>query len=161
MALLAARYAPGEFNERRQRMARVPRGASLIKNPVSMAPGFQIENVFVLAGVPKIMQAMLEDVAPRLARGTPVKSLNITSACRRVGSPRISPRSSSAIPSSPSAAIRSSPWADRSPRCGPPSEPRSWFAAAMNRAVEAAGVEIEAMVRALGAVPERTAETTP
>ena len=78
MALLAARYAPGEFNERRQRMARTPRGASLIKNPVSTAPGFQIENVFVLAGVPKIMQAMLEDVAPRLARGTPVKSLNIT-----------------------------------------------------------------------------------
>src|SRR5882672_9105121 len=42
MALLSARYKPGEFNERRQRMARVPEGASLIKNPVSVAPGFQI-----------------------------------------------------------------------------------------------------------------------
>src|SRR5437667_4956776 len=48
MALLSARYRPGEFNERRQRMARVPKGASLIKNPVSVAPGFQIGNVFVL-----------------------------------------------------------------------------------------------------------------
>jgi len=50
MALLAARYKPGDFNESRQRMARVPEGASLIKNPISVAPGFQIGNVFVLAG---------------------------------------------------------------------------------------------------------------
>src|SRR3954469_5537707 len=42
MALLAARYQPGEFNERRQRMARIPRGGTLINNPVSVAPGFQI-----------------------------------------------------------------------------------------------------------------------
>ena len=78
MRLLAARYAPGEFNEMRQRMARVPKGASLIKNPVSVAPGFQIENVFVMAGVPKIMQAMLEDVRPRLARGRLVVSRSLT-----------------------------------------------------------------------------------
>src|SRR3954471_4449922 len=78
MALLAARYKPGEFNERRQRMARIPKGGSLIKNPVSTAPGFQIANVFVLAGVPKIMQAMLEDVAPRLAHGVPVVSRSLT-----------------------------------------------------------------------------------
>jgi len=78
MALLSARYQPGEFNERRQRMARVPQGGTLIKNPVSVAPGFQIGNVFVMAGVPKIMQAMLEDVAPRLSRGVPVISRNLT-----------------------------------------------------------------------------------
>ena len=78
MALLAARYKPGDFNERRQRMARVPFGGTLIKNPVSVAPGFQIGNVFVLAGVPKIMQAMLEDVAPRLTRGVPVISRSLT-----------------------------------------------------------------------------------
>jgi len=78
MELLAARYQPGEFNERRQRMARIPRGGTLVKNPVSVAPGFQIENVFVLAGVPKIMQAMLEDVAPRLERGVPVTARSIT-----------------------------------------------------------------------------------
>jgi molybdenum cofactor synthesis domain-containing protein len=80
MSLLAARYQPGEFNERRRRMARIPVGGTLIKNPVSVAPGFQIGNVFVLAGVPKIMQAMLEDVAPRLARGVPVVSRSLTVA---------------------------------------------------------------------------------
>jgi len=78
MALLAARYKPGDFNERRQRMARIPLGGTLIKNPVSVAAGFQIGNVFVLAGVPKIMQAMLEDVAPRLTRGVPVISRSLT-----------------------------------------------------------------------------------
>src|SRR5215813_13770086 len=78
MAVLAARYAPGDFNERRQRMARVPKGASLVKNSVSTAPGFQIENVFVMAGVPKIMQAMLEDIGPRLTRGTPVVSQSLS-----------------------------------------------------------------------------------
>jgi molybdenum cofactor synthesis domain-containing protein len=72
MALLAARYKPGEFNESRRRMARMPEGALLVKNPVSVAPGFQIGNVFVMAGVPRIMQAMLEDIAPRLERGVPV-----------------------------------------------------------------------------------------
>lgn len=78
MALLAARYPPGEFNEFRQRMARTPVGASLIRNPVSVAPGFHIGNVFVMAGVPKIMQAMLEDVAPRLSKGVPVLSRSLT-----------------------------------------------------------------------------------
>ena len=68
-AMLAARYQPGEFNEMRKRMARTPDGATLIKNSVSTAPGFQIGNVFVMAGVPMIMRAMMEDVAPRLARG--------------------------------------------------------------------------------------------
>jgi molybdenum cofactor synthesis domain-containing protein len=72
MAMLAARYPPGEFNEKRQRMARMPQGATLIRNLISVAPGFQIGNVFVLAGVPKIMQAMLEDVAPRLQTGIPM-----------------------------------------------------------------------------------------
>jgi molybdenum cofactor synthesis domain-containing protein len=58
-----------ELNENSRRMARIPHGAELIKNPVSAAPGFQLGNVFVMAGVPKIMQAMLEDVAPRLRTG--------------------------------------------------------------------------------------------
>jgi molybdenum cofactor synthesis domain-containing protein len=63
-----------EPNEARMRMARVPKGATLIDNPVSKAPGFQIGNVFVMAGVPKIMQAMLEQVMPRLAKGVPMQS---------------------------------------------------------------------------------------
>ena len=63
-----------KLNDNSRLMARIPKGASLIKNPISAAPGFQIENVFVMAGVPKIMQAMLDDVAPRLVTGAPVRS---------------------------------------------------------------------------------------
>lgn len=79
MAALTARYAKRgeEFNAMRQRMARIPHGASLIKNPVSVAPGFQIENVFVMAGIPSIVQAMLEDVAPRLKRGAVLHAITV------------------------------------------------------------------------------------
>ncbi len=73
-ATMAARYAPGEFNAARQRMATMPRGASLIANPVSFAPGFSIGNVHVMAGVPRIMQGMFETLAPGLPRGRPVIS---------------------------------------------------------------------------------------
>jgi molybdenum cofactor synthesis domain-containing protein len=76
--LIGARYKPGEFNDMRKRMARIPAGASLIYNSVSAAPGFQIENVFVMAGVPMIMRAMLEDVAPRLKRGAPVHTATVS-----------------------------------------------------------------------------------
>jgi molybdopterin-biosynthesis enzyme MoeA-like protein len=55
-------------------MARIPEGGVLIANPVTDAPGFQIGNVFVMAGVPHIMTAMLEDVAPRLRSGAVVHS---------------------------------------------------------------------------------------
>jgi len=79
MALLAERYAArGEdFNPMRQRMARIPDAASLIKNPVSVAPGFQLANVFVLAGVPSVLAAMLADLAPRLRRGAVMHSVTI------------------------------------------------------------------------------------
>ena len=58
-----------EFNEARQRMARIPEGARLIDNPVSAAPGFILENVHVMAGVPSIMQAMFTGLAPSLTGG--------------------------------------------------------------------------------------------
>ena len=64
-------------NEARLRMARIPVGATLILNPVSKAPGFQMGNVFVMAGVPKIMNAMMEDVAARLTKGVPMQSRTI------------------------------------------------------------------------------------
>jgi molybdenum cofactor synthesis domain-containing protein len=75
-ALLAAHYAERglEFNEARQRMARMPRGAETIANPVSMAPGFRIGNVHVMAGVPAIYQAMLDNVVPTLKTGTKLVS---------------------------------------------------------------------------------------
>ncbi len=66
-----------EPNEARMRMARIPKGARLIDNPVSKAPGFQMGNVFVMAGVPKIMNAMMDDVAKRLTRGVPMKARNV------------------------------------------------------------------------------------
>ena len=71
-ALLDAHYKPGDFNEARKRMARTPEGASLIDNPVSKAPGFQIGNVFVMAGIPRVMQAMLDSLQPRLTGGRPL-----------------------------------------------------------------------------------------
>ncbi len=66
-----------ELTEARLRMARIPDGAELIDNPVTGAPGFQLENVFVLAGVPRIARGMLEDVAPRLTRGTVTHSVTV------------------------------------------------------------------------------------
>jgi molybdenum cofactor synthesis domain-containing protein len=68
VGILARRYGD-DFNAARRRMARIPEGGTLIANPVTDAPGFQIGNVFVMAGVPQIMTAMLEDVAPRLRTG--------------------------------------------------------------------------------------------
>ena len=59
------------------RMARIPKGADLILNPVSAAPGFRMGNVFVMAGVPKVMQAMLEEIAPLLTKGVPMQSRTI------------------------------------------------------------------------------------
>ncbi len=61
-------------NAARRRMARIPQGGSKVRNPVSGPPGFQIGNVFVLAGVPSIMRGMLEDVGPRLRGGAVVVS---------------------------------------------------------------------------------------
>ena len=73
-ARLEASYKPGDFNAARQRMATMPRGAALIDNAVSIAPGFTIGNVHVMAGVPRIMQSMFDSLAPSLQGGTPVTS---------------------------------------------------------------------------------------
>jgi molybdenum cofactor synthesis domain-containing protein len=76
IALMTARWG-GEINPARRRMARIPDGGSLVKNPVQGPPGFQIGNVFVLAGVPAIMRGMLEDVGPRLKTGAVVVSRTV------------------------------------------------------------------------------------
>lgn len=75
-ALLAEAYgARGvELTEARLRMARIPDGAALIDNPVSTAPGFTVENVHVMAGVPSVFQAMVASVLPQLTGGTPLLS---------------------------------------------------------------------------------------
>ena len=63
-----------KLNSARLRMARIPKGANLIKNSVSAAPGFSIENVHVMAGVPKVFQAMVSSILKNLKRGTPTLS---------------------------------------------------------------------------------------
>ena len=77
-AILDAHYPPGELNQARLRMARTPEGATLIENPVSKAPGFQMDNVFVMAGIPEVMQAMFESLVHRLVGGKPLISRSVT-----------------------------------------------------------------------------------
>jgi molybdenum cofactor synthesis domain-containing protein len=75
-ALLEAHYkrTGAELNEARLRMARIPDGAALIDNPVSTAPGFTIQNVHVMAGVPAVFEAMVASVLPGLSGGAPLLS---------------------------------------------------------------------------------------
>ena len=66
-----------ELNEARLRMARIPEKADLIENPISGAPGYVIENVYVMAGVPTIFQSTLKTVLPNLKKGSPTLSLSV------------------------------------------------------------------------------------
>ena len=88
-ALLLTRIAEKDMNEARLRMARIPAGADLILNKVSAAPGFRIGNVHVMAGVPSIMQAMLDEVAPTLKTGVKLLSETVKANCREgdIGGP--------------------------------------------------------------------------
>jgi molybdenum cofactor synthesis domain-containing protein len=149
MTLLAARYAErGEdFNPMRQRMARVPNGASLIKNAVSVAPGFQLGNVFVLAGVPSVLQAMLEDLAPRLTRGAVVHAITVAAP---VAEGDIAARLASIQNAYPAVAIGSYPYY----------RPEGYGVQLVVRGVDPAAVErvaqaIEAMLRDVGTQPSR------
>lgn len=73
-SLLAHYQDEAELTDARLRMARIPEGAKLISNPVSGAPGFVLDNVHVMAGVPRIMQAMLDEVIGNLEHGMPILS---------------------------------------------------------------------------------------
>jgi len=146
-ALLEARYEKGQFNEARKRMARVPEGGSLIKNSASVAPGFQIGNVFVMAGVPMVMRAMMEEIVTRLPRGETVKSITV-SADLPEGT--IAQGLEDIQKAYPQTAIGSYPWY-RDGRFGAQLVARSRDA----QAVEAAAQAIEAMIVQLGATPER------
>ncbi|NQV20309.1 MAG: competence/damage-inducible protein A [Rhodospirillales bacterium] len=81
-ALLEEHYGAKDLTEARLRMARVPKGGVLIDNPLSRAPGFQIENVLVMAGVPVVMRSMIDSVAPRLIGGKPVLSRSVMALVR-------------------------------------------------------------------------------
>jgi molybdenum cofactor synthesis domain-containing protein len=82
VALLQARFPGQQLNEARMRMTRIPAGADLIVNKVSAAPGFQIGNVFVMAGVPSIMQAMMDVVGPQLQTGVKMLSETVRADAR-------------------------------------------------------------------------------
>jgi molybdenum cofactor synthesis domain-containing protein len=146
-AALEARYEKGQFNEARKRMARIPDGGTLIENSASVAPGFQVGNVFVMAGVPMVMRAMMEEVVARLPRGETVKSITV-SADLPEGA--IAEGLSNIQKDFPQTAIGSYPWY-RDGRFGAQLVARSRDA----EAVEAAAKAIEAMIVQLGAVPER------
>jgi molybdenum cofactor synthesis domain-containing protein len=77
IAMMLERYTSADLTPARRRMARIPKGACLIANPVSKAPGFMLGNVIVMAGVPAVMQAMLDNVAPSLATGIRMLSVSI------------------------------------------------------------------------------------
>jgi molybdenum cofactor synthesis domain-containing protein len=76
--IFLAQYKPGELNEARLRMAHTPAGATLIRNPVSRAPGFRIGNVFVMAGIPSVMQGMFDSIKHDLKGGRPMLSRTVT-----------------------------------------------------------------------------------
>ena len=149
-ALLEARYPPGEFNEMRKRMARIPHGASLVANSVSGAPGFHIGNVYVMAGVPMVMRAMLQAIAPELPRDVAVTSITVEA---QIPEGTIAPGLARLQKSHPGVAIGSYPFY-REGKAQP-------FGAQLvirgrdAGAVEAAATALEEMVRALGAAPQR------
>ena len=76
--ILEAYYKPGEFNEGRQKMVWMPENANLILNPTSGAPGFSVENVFCLPGVPSILKSMLGGLTNSIVGGEPILSLTIS-----------------------------------------------------------------------------------
>jgi molybdenum cofactor synthesis domain-containing protein len=76
--IFLSHYKPGELNEARLRMAHTPEGASLIINPVSRAPGFRMGNVFVMAGIPRVMQAMFDAVKHDLKGGRPMLARTVS-----------------------------------------------------------------------------------
>lgn len=78
--ILEKHYPVGEFTPARQKMAMLPRGAGLVLNPVSAAPGFVMENVYVMAGVPRIMQAMMDNIAVTLKGGDIVHSRTVSTS---------------------------------------------------------------------------------
>jgi len=76
--ILETYYKPGEFNEGRQKMVWMPENAELILNPTSGAPGFSVDNVFCLPGVPSILKSMLGSLKTRIVGGEPILSLTIS-----------------------------------------------------------------------------------
>lgn len=149
-ALLEARYPPGEFNDMRKRMARIPHGASLVANSVSGAPGFHIGNVYVMAGVPMVMRAMLEAIAPELPRGAAVQSVTVEAA---VPEGVIAPGLAQLQKDHKDVAIGSYPFYHEG--TDKPFGAQLVVRGRDGDAVERAALALEDMLRQLGAAPQR------
>ena len=146
--MLAARYKnPADFNDMRKRMARVPLGGVLVRNSVSVAPGFRVGNVYTMAGVPMIMRAMLEAIEPELERGAVVHAITIST---RLPEGRIAAALAHIQEEHRDLSIGSYPFY-REDGFGVQLVARGRDLAG----VEAAAQEIEAMIRAEGDKPER------
>ena len=149
-AMLEARYPPGEFNDMRKRMARIPDGASLVANPVSAAPGFHIGNVYVLAGVPMVMRAMLEQIAPDLPHGPTVKSITLEA---NVPEGTIAPGLAQLQKAHPEVAIGSYPfYREGTPQ---PFGAQLVLRSRDSDALERTALALEDILRKLGAAPQR------
>lgn len=147
-AALEARYGKEDFNEMRKRMARIPHGASLIKNSVSIAPGFHIGNVFVLAGVPAIARAMLDALAPLLPQGAVVHAVTIAAD---IGEGMVAEGLAAIQKAHPDVAIGSYPHFRGDGGFGVQLVARSRDLSA----AESSAREIEALLHKLGVAPQR------
>jgi molybdenum cofactor synthesis domain-containing protein len=147
-AILEAHYkGASHLNDARLRMARIPDGAHLIANPVSKAPGFQLGNVFVLAGVPSIMRGMLEDVAHRLEGGVVVRAVTVRGKGVREG--EIAQALAALEEAAPNVSFGSYPW------FSPDGYGLHLVARSADQAALAqAGADLQALIRARGAAPE-------
>ena len=156
IAMLAERYAEmkTEFTPARRRMARVPHGASLVANPVSGAPGFQMENVFTLAGVPQVARAMLEDIGPRLRTGAVVHKVTIRGVGLREGD-IAEPLGALAV-EMPNVSFGSYPWFRSVGDNGVHLVASTIHADLIDTIVE----RLEAIISATGVAPERLTEET-
>lgn len=152
-AILETHYKGAQhLNEARLRMARIPDGATLIANPVSRAPGFQIGNVFVMAGVPSIMRGMLQDVGHRIEGGAVVRSRTVRG--RGVKEGDIAAGLAQLEADAPGVSFGSYPWFTPE-GFGLHLVARSSDPVALARA----GENLQALIRACGADPEDVEET--
>jgi molybdenum cofactor synthesis domain-containing protein len=142
---LERHYGAGKVSPGRMLMARAPEGAVLVDNPVSAAPGFRVENVFVMAGVPAIMRAMIDHVAPTLAGGPVVLARSVSCL---IGESVFAEQLGAIQMAHPDVDIGSYPWF-RSGKFGVSLVARGTDAAVLDTVI----AEISAMIRALGGEP--------
>jgi len=153
-AILEEHYkGASNLNEARLRMARIPDGAALIANPVSKAPGFQLGNVFVLAGVPSIMRGMLEDVGHRIHGGAVVGSVTVRGRGVREGDIAADLQALEAATNG-AVSFGSYPWFAPPESFGVRLVARSADAEALKRAAD----DLRALIAARGVAPELVEE---